>query len=203
MLDPFLSFIASTFLRISQSTLPANEVNTSGFLVCDLLLALLALQTFMANDLSLLLKEGDVAPAFTAITNGGGTVSLSDYLGRNVILYFYPRDDTPGCTKEACAFRDEFTVFVERNAVVLGVSTDPVKAHAKFVEKYKLPFTLLADVDKQIVNAYGVWGQKSFLGKKYLGIHRVTFLIGPDGRIKKIWLKVKPAEHAAEVLAAI
>lgn len=157
----------------------------------------------MANELSLLLKEGDVAPAFTTIANGGGTISLANYLGRNVILYFYPRDDTPGCSKEACAFRDEFAAFKQKGTMILGVSVDPVKSHDKFVEKYKLPFTLLADVDKQIVNAYGVWGQKSFLGKKYMGIHRVTFLIGPNGRIKKIWPKVKPAEHAAEVLAAI
>lgn len=157
----------------------------------------------MANDPLLSLKEGDVAPTFTVNTNGGGRISLSDFLGRHVVLYFYPRDDTPGCTKEACAFRDEFAAFKSKNAVVLGVSIDPVKSHDKFVEKYKLPFTLLADEDKKIVEAYGVWGQKSFLGKKYMGIHRVTFLIGPDGRIKKIWLKVKPTEHAAEVLAAI
>ena len=157
----------------------------------------------MANELSLTLKEGDLAPAFTVNTNGGGRISLADYLGRHVVLYFYPRDDTPGCTKEACAFRDEFDAFKTKDAAVFGVSIDPVKSHDKFVEKYKLPFTLLADEDKKIIEAYGVWGQKSFLGKKYMGIHRVTFLIGPDGRIKKIWLKVKPAEHAAEVLAAI
>ena len=157
----------------------------------------------MANELLLLLKEGDVAPTFTTTANGGGTISLSNYLGRNVILYFYPRDDTPGCTKEACAFRDEFAAFEQKGAMVFGVSVDPVKSHDKFVEKFKLPFMLLADVDKRIVNAYGVWGQKSFLGKKYMAIHRVTFLIGQDGRIKKIWPKVKPTVHAAEVLAAI
>ena len=155
----------------------------------------------MATDLKLNLKEGDKAPVFTAHTNGGGKVSLVDFKGKNVILYFYPRDDTPGCTKEACAFRDHFAEFKKKGAVVLGVSTDPVKAHEKFVEKYKLPFTLLADEDKKIVQAYGVWGQKSFMGRKYLGMHRVTFLIGPDGRIKNIWPKVKPEEHAAEVLA--
>ena len=157
----------------------------------------------MANELLLLLKEGDVAPTFTTTANGGGTISLSNYLGRNVILYFYPRDDTPGCTKEACAFRDEFAAFEQKGAMVFGVSVDPVKSHDKFVEKFKLPFMLLADVDKRIVNAYSVWGQKSFLGKKYMAIHRVTFLIGQDGRIKKIWPKVKPTVHAAEVLAAI
>src|SRR5580693_10188314 len=157
----------------------------------------------MANELELKLKEGDKAPAFTAPTNGGGRISLSDYKGKNVILYFYPKDDTPGCTKEACAFRDHWDDFKKKGAVVLGVSTDNVKKHDKFVEKFKLPFTLLADEDKKIVEAYGVWGEKSFMGRKYMGTHRVTFLIGPDGRIKKIWPQVKPDEHAAEVLAEL
>jgi peroxiredoxin Q/BCP len=157
----------------------------------------------MAKELTLKWQEGDKAPDFTAISNTGGTVSLSDFKGRNVILYFYPKDDTPGCTKEACGFRDHFGAFENKGAVLLGVSTDGVKAHAKFVEKFKLPFTLLADEDRKIVLAYGVWGEKRFMGRKYMGTHRVTFLIGPDGRIKKIWPKVKPDEHAQEVLAAI
>ncbi|MBI3878986.1 MAG: thioredoxin-dependent thiol peroxidase [Verrucomicrobia bacterium] len=157
----------------------------------------------MAKAPEIKLQPGDVAPAFTAATSGGGRVALADFKGRNVILYFYPRDDTPGCTKEACAFRDAYADFKKQGAVVLGVSTDAVKAHDKFVEKYKLPFTLLADEDKKIVNAYGVWGEKQFLGRRYMGTHRVTFLIGPDGRIKNIWPKVKPDEHAAEVLAAL
>ncbi len=149
------------------------------------------------------LKEGDVAPGFSAATNGGGRVSLADFKGKNVVLYFYPKDDTPGCTREACAFRDHFAEFQKRGAVVLGVSTDSAKSHDKFVEKFKLPFTLLADEDKKIVEAYGVWGEKTFMLRKYTGTFRVTFLIGPDGRIKKIWPKVKPEEHAAEVLAAL
>ena len=157
----------------------------------------------MVKEVRLGLKEGDAAPEFSAATNGGGRVALADFKGKNVILYFYPRDDTPGCTKEACAFRDHFAEFKKRGAVVLGVSTDPVKSHDKFVEKFKLPFTLLADDDKQMVAAYGVWGEKSFMGRKYLGTHRVTFLIGPDGRIKRIWSQVKPDEHATEVLAAL
>jgi len=157
----------------------------------------------MAKEIKLKLKEGDLAPAFTAETNGGGTISLADFKGRNVILYFYPKDNTPGCTKEACAFRDHFADFKKKGAVVLGVSPDPVKSHNKFVEKFTLPFTLLADVDKKIVEAYGVWGEKRFMGRKYLGVYRVTFLIGPDGRIRKIWPTVKPEEHAAEVLAAL
>ena len=157
----------------------------------------------MAKEIHLKLKEGDAAPEFSAATNGGGNVSLADFRGKNVILYFYPKDDTPGCTKEACAFRDHFAEFKKRGAVVLGVSTDSAKSHDKFVGKFKLPFTLLADEDKKIVEAYGVWGKKSFMGRKYLGTHRVTFLIGPDGRIKKIWPLVKPDEHAEEVLAAL
>jgi len=157
----------------------------------------------MAQEIQLTLKEGDPAPAFSAATNGGGQVSLSGLRGKNVILYFYPKDDTPGCTKEACAFRDQFAAFQQKGAVVLGVSTDPVKAHDKFVEKFKLPFTLLADPEKKIVAAYGVWGEKRFMGRQYLGTHRVTFLIGPDGCIRKIWPLVKPEAHAAEVLAAL
>jgi len=157
----------------------------------------------MAMEIELKLKEGDSAPDFSAATNGGGKVSLADFRGKNVVLYFYPRDDTPGCTKEACAFRDHFAEFKMAGAVVLGVSTDPVKSHDKFAEKYKLPFTLLADEDKKIVQAYGVWGEKSSMGRKDQGTHRVTFLIGPDGRIKNIWPKVKPDEHAEEVLATL
>lgn len=157
----------------------------------------------MAKEVQLKIKEGDLAPEFSTTTNGGGKISLSDLKGRNVILFFYPKDDTPGCTKEACAFRDEFSQFKKRGAVVLGVSTDSIRSHDKFVEKFKLPFTLLADEDKTIVQAYGVWGEKTFMGRKYMGTHRVTFLIGPDGRIRKIWPAVKPEEHAAEVLAAL
>jgi peroxiredoxin Q/BCP len=154
----------------------------------------------MAKAIELNLKEGDPAPDFTALAHDGSTVSLSGLKGKHVVLYFYPRDNTPGCTKEACSFRDEFAAFKDKGAVVLGVSTDPKKAHDKFVAKYKLPFLLLVDEDKKVVQAYGVWGQKSFLGRKYMGTNRVTFLIGPDGRIKKLWPAVKPEDHAKEVL---
>ena len=157
----------------------------------------------MAKATELKLKEGAIAPKFSAAASGGGTVALADYQGQNVVLYFYPRDDTPGCTKEACTFRDHFADFKKKGAVIFGISTDPIKSHEKFAAKYKLPFPLLADEDKKIVEAYGVWGEKSFMGRKYLGTNRVTFLIGPDGRIKKIWPAVKPEEHAAEVLAAL
>lgn len=157
----------------------------------------------MAAEVKLKLRPGDRAPSFTAPTNGGGSTSLEDFKGRHVVLYFYPKDDTPGCTKEACGFRDAYRDFEKAGAVVLGVSTDSAKKHDRFIEKFKLPFTLLADEDKSIVEAYGVWGKKKFMGREYLGTHRVTFLIGPDGRIKKIWPQVKPEEHAAEVLAEL
>ena len=157
----------------------------------------------MAAIPELALKEGDKAPEFRAQSTGGKQIALSEYKGQNVILYFYPKDDTPGCTKEACGFRDEFARFEEAGAVILGVSTDPLNSHDKFTAKFKLPFPLVSDPDKAIVQAYGVWGQKTFMGRKYMGVHRVTFLIGPDGRIRNIWPKVKPEEHAAEVLAAL
>jgi len=157
----------------------------------------------MAKEITLKLKEGDVAPDFKAATNAGDEVSLAGLKGKHVVLYFYPKDDTPGCTKEACAFRDHLAAFKKKGVVVLGVSVDPVKSHQKFVEKYKLPFPLLSDEDKRIVNAYGVWGEKAFMGRKYMGTNRVTFWIGPDRKIKRIWPKVKPEEHAEEVLAAV
>jgi len=153
--------------------------------------------------IELKLKVGDTAPAFTVETNGGNTVSLKDFSGKPVVLYFYPKDDTPGCTKQACGIRDAWKDFKNKGAEVLGVSIDPVKKHDKFVEKYDLPFTLLADTNRQIVEAYGVWGLKKFMGKEYMGTHRVTFLIGPDGIIQNIWPTVNPEEHAADVLAAL
>jgi thioredoxin-dependent peroxiredoxin len=149
------------------------------------------------------LKEGDKAPDFSAVATGGMEMSLSDFKGSNVILYFYPRDDTPGCTKEACGFRDQFAEFRKRGALILGVSKDPVKSHDKFAEKFDLPFPLLSDEDHKIAEAYGVWGEKKFMGRTYMGMQRVTFLIDGGGRIKKIWRTVKPEEHAAEVLAAL
>jgi thioredoxin-dependent peroxiredoxin len=157
----------------------------------------------MSKGTELKLKEGDRAPGFRTRTHGGGEVSLSDFKGKNVILFFYPKDNTSGCTKEACGFRDRFEDFRKENAVVLGVSTDSEKSHDKFVQKQRLPFTLLVDEERVIVQAYGVWGEKRFLGRKYMGTHRVTFWIGPDGRIRKIWARVSPAEHADEVLAAL
>ena len=157
----------------------------------------------MAKTIELQLKEGDAAPDFSAETDSGETVALRDFKGKPVVLYFYPKDDTPGCTKEACAFRDSYSDFKTAGAVVLGVSPDSVKSHAKFVKKFGLPFPLLSDPEKKIVQDYGVWGEKSFMGRKYMGTFRVTFLIGPDGCIAKIWPEVKPEKHADEVLDAI
>lgn len=149
-----------------------------------------------------MLKEGDKAPAFTTTNQDGKKVRLSEYKGKRVALYFYPKDDTPGCTKEACSFRDADDVFRKKGIVVLGVSIDDEKSHQKFISKYQLPFDLLADSDKSIVEAYGVWGEKSMYGKKYMGTHRKTFLIDERGKIVKIFDKVKVAEHADEVLEA-
>jgi peroxiredoxin Q/BCP len=154
-------------------------------------------------ELALKLKEGDPAPPFTASTNGGGTVSLLELRGKNIVLFFYPKDNTPGCTVEACGIRNHFEDLKKQSVVVLGVSTDSVKSHEKFVAKFNLPYLLLADEDRKIVEAYGVWGRQSFMGIKYTGTSRATFLIGPDGRIRKIWPKVKPQNHAAEILAAL
>ena len=147
-----------------------------------------------------LLQAGEKAPEFTAKDQDGNEISLRDYLGKKVVLYFYPKDDTPGCTKEACAFRDNFPNFKKIDAAVLGVSVDGQKAHRKFADKYELPFTLLVDDEKKIVEAYGVWGLKKFMGKEYMGTNRVTYLIDEQGAIEKVWPKVKPETHAGEVL---
>lgn len=149
-----------------------------------------------------MLKQGSTAPAFKTKDANGETVSLKDLRGQKVVLYFYPKDDTPGCTKEACSFRDSFSQFKKKGIAVLGVSPDSEASHQKFVTKYKLPFTLLADTDRSIAEAYGVWGEKKFMGRTYMGVHRSTFLIDEKGKIRKIFEKVKPEEHASEVLEA-
>ena len=157
----------------------------------------------MAKAPELTLKPGDAAPDFDAVTTDGGRVRLSALQGKHVVLYFYPKDDTPGCTKEACAFRDSHAGFTAAGAVVYGVSADSVKSHVRFTGKFGLPFPLIADEEKKVIQAYGAWGPKTFMGRKYDGIHRVTFHIRPDGRIGHVWPQVKPEGHAAEVLAAI
>jgi peroxiredoxin Q/BCP len=150
-----------------------------------------------------LLAVGTQAPEFTAIDQNGQTHVLSDFKGKKVILYFYPKDNTSGCTKEACAFRDHFARFRQLNVEILGVSTDSEKSHHSFVQKYELPFTLLADTDKRLVEAYGVWGEKRLYGKKYMGTSRVTYLIDEAGKIAAVFPKVKPDTHAEEILAVL
>lgn len=148
------------------------------------------------------LAIGKKAPAFSGVDQNGDTIALKDFKGKKVILYFYPKDDTPGCTAQACNLRDNHSTLLKKGFVVIGVSADPVKKHKKFVEKYELPFALIADEDKKIVEAYGVWGEKKFMGKTYLGITRTTFLIDETGKIKAIIEKPDTKNHTEEVLAA-
>ena len=150
-----------------------------------------------------MLKEGDKAPNVTLQTDSGETFRLSDLKGKRVVLYFYPKADTPGCTTEACEFRDHMQAFARAGTAVLGISPDKPAAQAKFKQKYELPFTLLADEEKAAAKAYGVWKEKNMYGKKVMGIERTTFVIGPDGKIEKIWGKVKAKGHAEEVLGSL
>jgi peroxiredoxin Q/BCP len=150
-----------------------------------------------------MLKAGDKAPAFSLPSDSGDTIALKDLKGKPVVLYFYPKDDTTGCTVQACEFRDSWKEVKRSGAVVLGVSPDGVASHQKFKKKFSLPFPLLADEGHAVAEAYGAWGEKSMYGRKYQGILRTTFLIGGDGRIARVFEKVKPKGHAAEVLAAL
>jgi peroxiredoxin Q/BCP len=149
-----------------------------------------------------MLKEGSTAPAFKTTDGDGRSVSLKDFRGQKVVLYFYPKDDTPGCTKEACSFRDAFSDFKKAGINVLGISTDNEKSHQKFSRKFDLPFTLLTDTDHAIADKYGSYGEKKFMGRTYMGVHRKTFLIDEKGKIKRVFEKVKPDDHAQEVLKA-
>jgi peroxiredoxin Q/BCP len=150
------------------------------------------------------IQEGKAAPAFTLRDADGNEVSLADFAGRHVILYFYPKDDTPGCTKEACGFRDEWKALTKLGAVVLGVSADDAASHRKFAAKYKLPFPLLSDPDRKVMTKYGAYGEKTLYGKKTVGVIRSTVWIGPDGKVRKHWAKVADAaKHPAQVLAAL
>lgn len=149
------------------------------------------------------ITSGIPAPDFTLLDDAGITRRLSDYRGQNLVLYFYPKDDTPGCTTEACNFRDDYSAYVNAGVTILGVSPDTSKSHAKFKQKYQLPFPLLADEDHAVCEAYGVWGLKKMMGREYMGVLRTTFVISPDGKIKKVFLEVKPAGHSAEVMSAL
>jgi peroxiredoxin Q/BCP len=149
------------------------------------------------------IEEGTLAPDFELQSDAGETVKLSDFRGRPVVLYFYPKDDTPGCTTEACEFRDAYDVFRERGVEVLGVSPDDVASHERFKSKHALPFTLLADPGHEVAEQYGVWGERKYAGKAYLGINRSTFIIGPDGKVARALTGIKPAGHAAQVLESL
>lgn len=146
------------------------------------------------------LQVGDTAPDFSGIDQFGKEIKLSDYKGKKVVLYFYPKDDTPGCTAEACSFRDEYTDLKAKGFEIIGVSADTEKKHAKFAEKYSLPFPLIADTEKQVITAYGVWGLKKFMGREYDGIHRETFVIDENGSIEHVIHKVKSKQAAAQLL---
>jgi thioredoxin-dependent peroxiredoxin len=148
-------------------------------------------------------EEGRPAPDFTLMSDTGEDVALADLRGRPVVLYFYPKDDTPGCTTQACGIRDAWGDFERAGAVVLGVSPDDEKSHEKFKQKFELPFTLLADTDHEVADAYGVWGEKTYAGKTYMGVLRSTFVIDGDGNVARIFRDVKPAEHADQVLEAL
>lgn len=150
-----------------------------------------------------MLKEGSKAPAFTLPNQDGKKISLKNFLGKQVVLYFYPKDMTSGCTKEACDFRDHINLFHNKDVVVLGVSPDSVQSHKKFQEKYGLPFDLLSDESKKVLEKYGVWKEKSMYGKKYFGVERTTFIIDKKGKIKKIFPRVKVNGHIKEVLQAL
>jgi thioredoxin-dependent peroxiredoxin len=152
---------------------------------------------------STLVEEGSPAPDFTLTSDSGEPVTLSSFRGKPVVLYFYPRDDTPGCTAQACGIRDSYDDFEQRGAVVLGVSPDEESSHVKFKQKYGLPFTLLADPEHEVAEQYGVWGERKYMGKTYMGVERSTFLIDEDGRIAKVMRRVKPDTHAADVLEAL
>jgi peroxiredoxin Q/BCP len=146
------------------------------------------------------LKEGDKAPDFTGIDQNENTISLSDYKGKKLILYFYPKDNTPGCTAEACNLRDNFEDLKAKGYELLGVSPDSAKKHQNFIKKHDLPFPLLADTEKEVLNAYEVWGEKQFMGKTYDGVHRTTFIIDEEGKIEKVFKKVKTKAHTEQIL---
>ena len=150
-----------------------------------------------------MLAEHSQAPDFSLPDENGAMHSLSQYLGKNVVLYFYPKDDTPGCTTQACKFKDDYSAYEEAGVVILGVSPDSPQSHKKFKNKYHLPFTLLADEEKKVSELYGVWGQKTMFGKNFFGVKRTTYLIGADGKIVKVFNNVKPADNSREILALL
>ncbi len=153
--------------------------------------------------MAITLDAGDPAPDFEMKDQDGTVHKLSDYAGKTVVLYFYPKDDTPGCTVEACSFRDNYQEIMDTGAVLFGVSADDAESHEKFRDKFDLPFPLLVDEEAKVSTAYGVWGEKNMYGRKFMGINRATFMIGPDGTLTKIWKRVKPEGHGEDVLGSI
>ena len=151
----------------------------------------------------MVLSAGEQAPAFELLDNEGNLHKLSDYQGQTIVVYFYPRDDTPGCTKEACSFRDAYADFREAGVEVIGISPDNEGSHSKFIAKYQLPFVLLSDPDHNVCEAFGAWGLKKMYGREYEGVYRTTFVIGPNGVIKHVFENVKPADHSQEVLEVV
>ena len=149
------------------------------------------------------LKEGDIAPDFSLPASNGETISLKDYIGKKVVIYFYPKDDTPGCTIEACNFRDDHSEITDAGAVVLGVSKDDIKSHNKFINKYDLPFLLLSDESTEMISAYGAWVKKKMYGKEYYGVLRKTYLIDEEGKIQRIWPKVDVKTHSRDIIELI
>jgi thioredoxin-dependent peroxiredoxin len=151
----------------------------------------------------MVLQAGDKAPEFELMDDAGSVHKLSDYRGQAIVVYFYPEDDTPGCTKEACSFRDSYAEFRQAGVEIIGISPDSEKSHTDFIKKYKLPFVLLSDPDHKVCQAYGVWGLKQYMDREYEGVFRTTFIIGPDGIVKRVFENVEPADHSQEVLAEI
>ena len=149
------------------------------------------------------LKEGDIAPDFSLPASNGETIALNDFAGKKVVLFFYPKDNTPGCIKEVCSLRDVYSEIQDEGVVVLGISADSLKSHDNFISKYNLPFVLLSDVDHSMSSSYYAWGEKERNGRKYMGMYRITYIVDELGKILKVWPKVKPANHGEEVLASI
>lgn len=189
--------------RVIRASGGVGEYNRGGSSVKAMLLAEEQKTQDYSSHVSSMLTIGDKAPAFTAKDQQDAEHTLEACAGKWVLLYFYPKDDTPGCTKEACALRDAWRDFTDANALVFGVSKDTIKSHGKFAQKYSLPFPLLADEDIAIAQAYGVWAKKKFMGREYMGMLRWSFLIDPESKIAKVYQDVKPAEHAEEVLRDI
>jgi len=179
-------------IKIAQKTLPACFKASYN-----------DMQGYLIKEDPMPIKSGIPAPEFSLPDENGTVRKLADFRGQPVVLYFYPRDNTPGCTTEACNFRDDYSAYTQAGVVILGVSPDDPKSHTRFKDKYSLPFPLLADLGHRVCDQYGVWGPKKLAGRAYMGVLRTTFLIDKDGQIAKVFEQVKPAEHSAEVLAAI